>query len=93
MLPAKITPRFVPTLTEIVHPAAVSTMPVTDHEKLLEQVVQRVIPLVQAQLREVLELSLQAHADAIAAQYQDDLVAMVKSAVAQAMAQDLPNKD
>ena len=46
-------PRFLPTLTEVVHPLASSVEPVMNSELLVERLLQRVAPAVEAQLREV----------------------------------------
>ena len=47
--------RFVPTLTEVVHPGGASVRPVIDSQRLVEQILQHVKPRLEQQLRASLQ--------------------------------------
>lgn len=84
----KSTPRFLPTLTEVVHPVAPSSGPVVDRELLIEGILQRVAPVVEAQLKERLQLLVREHMDAIFSQLHAEMESAIRDAVTQAVEQE-----
>jgi hypothetical protein len=82
MATAKSTPRFVPTLTEVVQPDLPVPSPTEfDAELLVAQILQRVIPLVVAELRGSLQVLFQEQRCSMEA----DLHKEIQSAVQQAL--------
>ncbi len=84
----KSTPRFLPTLTEVVHPVTSPRVSTLDREQLIESVLQRVAPLVEAQLTEMLQRLVHEHMESISSQMQSAVSAAVRESVTQALAQD-----
>jgi hypothetical protein len=80
-------PRFLPTLTEVVHPLASSVEPVMNSELLVERLLQRVAPAVEAQLRETLRVLIQEQILLLAPRFQQEIETAVRQAVAGAMAE------
>lgn len=83
----KPAPRFLPTLTEVVHPLASSVEPVMNSELLVERLLQRVAPAVEAQLRETLRVLIQEQIQLLAPRFQQEIETAVRQAVAGAMAE------
>lgn len=83
----KPAPRFLPTLTEVVHPLASSVEPVMNSELLVERLLQRVAPAVEAQLRETLRVLIQEQILLLAPRFQQEIESAVRQAVAGAMAE------
>lgn len=83
----KPAPRFLPTLTEVVHPLAASVEPVMNSELLVERLLQRVAPAVEAQLRETLRVLIQEQILLLAPRFQQEIETAVRQAVAGAMAE------
>lgn len=83
----KPAPRFLPTLTEVVHPLASSVEPVMNSELLVERLLQRVAPAVEAQLRETLRVLIQEQILLLAPRFQQEIETAVRQAVAGAMAE------
>ena len=88
----KPAPRFLPTLTEVVHPlASPAAVPVMNNELLAERLLQRVAPAVEDQLRETLKALIQEQILLLAPRFQQEIETAVKRAVAGAMAEvELP---
>lgn len=94
MRSAKPTSRFLPTLTEVVRPpppaaeAAFAKAPAGfDTDAMVDQVMQAVAPLVQAQLREMVAGVVEAQLQAMTPRIEQDLAAMVRAAVQGALAE------
>ena len=84
MATAKSTPRFVPTLTEVVQPDPPVPVPIEfDAELLVAQILQRVVPLVVAELRGSLQVLFQEQRCAM----EEGLHKEIQSAVQQALVQ------
>lgn len=81
---SKPPPRFVPTLTEVVHPGQLPVAPPIDCERLVEQVLQSIKPRLEQQLRAALQTQVEEHMRVAATQWQQDIEDAVRSAVEQA---------
>ena len=99
MQPPKTFPRFFPTLTEVVQPGAPAPVspavqaPVTsaaDRELLVEQVLQRIAPVVEERLHEAVHAMLQDQMDLLARRLHQEIESTVRQAVIQATAENLP---
>lgn len=82
--------RFVPTLTEVVHPGAASARPVIDSQRLVEQILQRVKPRLEQQLRASLQAQVEAQMRLAATRWQLEIEDAVKVAVTQALSPPQP---
>lgn len=82
--------RFVPTLTEVVHPGAAPVAPLLDCDQLVEQVLQSLRPRLEQQLRAALQAQVEEQMRLAAAQWQLDIEDAVRDAVAQATTAPLP---
>lgn len=78
----KPTPRFLPTLTEVVYPVASAPAPEFTIELLVERLLQRVAPTVEAQLRETLKSLAQEQMRLLEPRFQQEIESAVKQAVA-----------
>lgn len=96
MKSVKPTSRFLPTLTEVVRPTSppaeesfAHTQPPLeiDADAMVDQVMQAVAPLVQAQLREMVTGVVQAQLKEMTPRIEQDLAAMVRVAVQGALAE------
>lgn len=75
--------RFVPTLTEVVQPGHLSvTRTPIDGERLVEEVLQKVRPRLEQQLRAALQAQVEEHMRLAASQWRGDIEDAVRSAVA-----------
>ena len=84
MATTKLTPRFVPTLTEVVQPDLPVLAPTEfDAELLVAQILRTVVPLVVAELRGSLQVLFQEQRCLI----ETDLHKEIQSAVQQALVQ------
>jgi hypothetical protein len=92
MVPAKPANRFVPTLTEVVHPGTLASAPVIDRAALVEQVMQTVKPRLEQQLRTALYAMVEEQLCKAAPQWQLDVEAAVNAAVEQAIGKQTPPK-
>ncbi|MES2952278.1 MAG: hypothetical protein V4858_27440 [Pseudomonadota bacterium] len=82
----KPVPRFVPTLTEVVHPGLPILPTEIDAERLAEQVLQLVKPRLEQQLRASLQALIEQHMRTVAPRMQQELDDAIKVAVAQTIA-------
>ncbi len=83
--------RYLPTLTEIVHPHTPQAAPEIDCEELVERLMQRVVPTVEHQIREILQRQVQAQMRLLLPQIQQEIEAVVRQAVVDAMAEKGPS--
>lgn len=89
MQPPKAFPRFFPTLTEVVQPGAPAQMstpvlPAVDRERLVEQVLQQIAPVVEERLHEAVQAMLQDQMNALARRLHQEIEITVRQAVIQA---------
>lgn len=85
MATTKSTPRFVPTLTEVVQPdLPVPAATEFDAELLVAQILQRVIPLVVAELRGSLQVLFQEQRCSMEAGLHKEIQSAVQQALLQA---------
>ena len=90
MSTSKPTARFFPTLTEVVQPGtALPAVPV-DVERLTQQVLERVKPRLEQQLRASLQAVLEEHLRTAMPDLQAELGAVVESVVGEALAKHTP---
>lgn len=83
----KTTKRSVPTLTEVVYPSAPQVALAIDRELLIENLLQRIAPAVEHQLREILQRQLQEQMRLLLPQVQSEMEVLVRQTVAQALAE------
>lgn len=82
--------RSLPTLTEVVYPQVLQPPLEIDRELLIENLLQRVAPTVEQQLREMLQGQVHAQMRLLLPQLQQAMEIVVKQAVADAMAERNP---
>jgi hypothetical protein len=78
----KPAPRFLPTLTEVVYPVATVVAPELTSDLLVERLLQRVAPTVEAQLRETLRSLVQEQMRLLEPRFQQEIESAVERAVA-----------
>lgn len=88
----KPAPRFLPTLTEVIRPAK-SVVRAEASVESVENMLQRVVPAVQAQLRETVTLLVQEHARLLEARLQQEIELAVKRAIALEIASHISAAD
>jgi hypothetical protein len=90
MSSTKTTPRFLPTLTEVVHPASpvVALGSSEDQAQLVERVTQRAVAAVQEQLQAALQTLMDEHAQILAQRLQEETTRAVRLAVHQALTEE-----
>ncbi|APW42846.1 hypothetical protein [Rhodoferax saidenbachensis] len=90
MSSTKATPRFLPTLTEVVHPASpvVARASAEDRAQLVERVTQRAVAAVQEQLQATLQSLLDEHVQILAQRLQAETERVVRLAVSQALSEE-----
>lgn len=91
---SRIPPRFVPTLTEVVQPAAAPdagapVLPPIAQEELVQRVLQRVDATLEGRLRETLAAAIVEQTRALAPILQAEVEALVRQAVAEAFEEEL----
>jgi len=92
---ARTPPRFVPTLTEVVHTAPVSPaadapgLPPLSQEQLAQRVLQRVDLMLDRRLRETLATVIVEQTNALAPLLRERLQAVVREIVADAVAEEM----
>ena len=95
----RIPPRFVPTLTEVVHsgpvPLAPASPPALSHEQLAQRVLQRVDLALDRRVREAIAAVVIEQTDQLAPLLRERLELVVRQVVAEAVAEEiarLPNR-
>ena len=88
-------PRYVPTLTEVVHPealppapAAAESAPVVSHEDLVRRVMERIDATFEQRLREALAAAVIEQTRALGPLLREEIEAVVRQAVAEAFQED-----
>ncbi len=89
----KPVPRFVPTLTEVVHPGLAPTPPVIDLEQLVQQALQLAKPRLEQQLRASLQAFVEQQLRAAAPRMQHELEEAIKVAVSKSLEGVTRSKD
>lgn len=84
-------PRYVPTLTEVVHsgPAPLTPTPTVSHEQIAQRVLQRVDLVLDRRLREAIAGVVIEQTSALAPLLRERLEAVVREVVAQAVADEM----
>lgn len=92
-------PRFVPTLTEVVHPGQAATTPASQvteqaslgmlEDQLVHRVMQRVDLVLERRLREAVGQVILAHTQALGPRLREEIELVVRESVSQAVAQEL----
>jgi hypothetical protein len=89
-------PRFVPTLTEVVHAAhpqqAAAAPALPTHEQLTQRVMQRVDLVLDRRVRETIASVVLEQTSALGPLLRERLEAVVRDAVAQALADELKSR-
>lgn len=89
----RIPPRFVPTLTEVVHsgpvPLAPSGPPALSQDQLAQRVLQRVDLVLDRRVREAIAAVVIEQTDQLVPLLRDRLEAVVRQAVAEAVAEEI----
>ena len=90
--PAKVLPRFIPTLTEVVDPAALTGLAGAskpDIERMVTQVQQQIQPIFERRLQEefdrLVRLTVARHWGEVSARLQEEMSMFVRQAVIDAM--------
>ena len=85
MKTVKSPPRFLPTLTEVIPPPAAvnSSLPAIDADLLVDNLMQTMLPRLQAQLQESLEQMVQDHVQLLVPRLQQEVEAALRQAIAQ----------
>lgn len=102
---ASVPPRFVPTLTDVVHPVEQISPQVqafNDHtqpdagqleDQLVQRVMQRVDLVLESRLREALAQVILSHTQALGPRLREEIERVVRESVGQAVAQELPQRN
>jgi hypothetical protein len=91
---SRIPPRYVPTLTEVVHPSAVPVTeadpatPAVSQEDVVRRVMERVDATFEQRLREALAAAVIEQTRALGPLLRDEIEAVVRQAVAEAFQQE-----
>lgn len=93
-------PRYVPTLTDVVHPAdhVSAIMPPGDiqqsavqlEDQIVHRVMQRVDLVLERRLREAVAQVILSHTQTLAPRLREEIELVVRESVIQAVAQELP---
>lgn len=94
MMPPKVPPRYVPTLTEVVTPVASAgagpqAQRMTE-EQLVHRVLQRIDLLLDARLREAIATVVIEQTRSLAPALREEIETVVRKTVADALAQEFP---
>jgi len=97
---ASVPPRFVPTLTDVVHPAdqfspksplaGVQRNAMQLEDQIVHRVMQRVDLVLERRLREAVAQVILSHTQALGPRLREEIELVVRESVSQAVAQELP---
>lgn len=97
---ASVPPRFVPTLTDVVHPVdpyspkphegEVQHNAVQLEDQIVHRVMQRVDLVLERRLREAVAQLILSHTQALGPRLREEIELVVRESVSQAVAQELP---
>ena len=95
-----VPPRFVPTLTDVVHPvSSLSPKPADDvvrhdavalEDHIVHRVMQRVDLVLERRLREAVAQVILSHTQALGPRLREEIELVIRESVSQAVAQELP---
>ena len=98
-----VPPRFVPTLTDVVHPLdpfnlqqannAVQHNPEQLEDQIVHRVMQRVDLVLERRLREAVSQVILSHTLALGPRLREEIELVVRESVSQAVAQELPQRN
>jgi FixJ family two-component response regulator len=98
-----VPPRFVPTLTDVVHSvdqfspaqpyADVQHDPVQLEDQIVHRVMQRVDLVLERRLREAVAQVILSHTQALGPRLREEIELVVRESVSQAVAQELPQRN
>ncbi len=96
-----VPPRFVPTLTDVVHSvprfglnaplSGPETGAVTLEDQIVHRVMQRVDLVLERRLREAVAQVILSHTQTLGPRLRDEIELVVRESVSQAVAQEIPN--
>jgi tRNA A37 N6-isopentenylltransferase MiaA len=102
MNPSSVPPRFVPTLTEVVHPSPVtaqalplddsiriSALPLELKEQMVQRVLQRVDLMLERRLREAVGQLILEHTQTLVPRLREEIETVVRQSVNQALEQEI----
>jgi hypothetical protein len=102
MSPSSVPPRFVPTLTEVVHPSPVtvqvlpldesiriSTLPAELKEQMVQRVLQRVDLILERRLREAVGQLILEHTQTLVPRLREEIETVVRQSVNQAFDEEI----
>jgi hypothetical protein len=102
MSPSSAPPRFVPTLTEVVHPSpvtaqalpldesmSVSALPADLEEQMVQRVLQRVDLMLERRLREAVGQLILEHTQTLVPRLREEIETVVRQSVNQAFEQEI----
>ena len=101
MTHAAVPPRFVPTLTDVVHPVdhntgqaldPVERDPVQLEDQIVHRVMQRVDLVLERRLREAVAQVILSHTQTLGPRLREEIELVVRESVSQAVAQELPQR-
>lgn len=97
-----VPPRFVPTLTDVVHPAEHTRQPqyaagteqsaVQLEDQIVHRVMQRVDLVLERRLREAVAQVILSHTQTLGPRLQEEIELVVRESVIQAIAHELPQR-
>jgi hypothetical protein len=87
----KTPPRYVPTLTEVVHsgPVPLSPAPGVSQEQLVQRVLQRVEPVLDRRVRETIATAILEQTNQLMPLVHERLEVLVRQLVAEAIAEEI----
>lgn len=105
MKSTSVPPRFVPTLTNVVHPVdhpSLQSQVLTNNtqhnaieleDQIIHRVMQRVDLVLERRLREAVALVIASHTQALGPRLREEIELVVRESVSQAVAQELPQRN
>ena len=97
-----VPPRFVPTLTDVVHPVDHFSLQLPDHhihqnavqleDQIVHRVMQRVDLVLERRLREAVAKVILSQTQALGPRLREEIELVVRESVSQAVAQELPQR-
>jgi len=92
MSSTKVTPRFLPTLTEIVQPPPLPQATAREEDAHAQRITQRAVAAVQEQLQATVKALLDEQMPLLAQRLQQELAQSARAAVQEALAAENPPK-
>ena len=99
---SSVPPRFVPTLTEVVHPLPVSVQPLSldkelaasapsteSQEHMVQRILQRVDLMLERRLREAVGQLILEHTQTLAPRLREEIETVVRQSISQAFEQEI----